>query len=363
MRNGRASQGAARALSRLGPLGAAVQPRSPTPRSSALPPPRQPRAVSPPLLASDPQPPCPECCGTRSQCTARATLWHHSRPPQHTLPRAAPAPDCPKHTIAHGSHASSLPLHSPVHPPSHGRFGATPYSDSPAHLPQRLLCAFSVVVEELAHRSSVLHHGPHLLRAPSPPQVEVRAQARYAAPQGDPPVVDNAAKREAARRHTDEDRHAAAARRKDDRLDVLARVRVVAGGHDAELVIQAYEEECLMTEAPTWRRDRVCLGETYRSRTRAEVRVPAKLRRDDGPSGGHKVAQEARLSQHCPASGGGPGLQVATHVHGAVEPRAVLLPRPVARAFEPDAERPDVGRGDRRIGAVVELPPDAPAGG
>ena len=45
-----------------------------------------------------------------------------------------------------------------------------------------------------------------------------------------------------------------------------------------------------MTEAPTWRRDRVCLGETYRSRTRAEVRALAKLRRDNGPSGGHKVS-------------------------------------------------------------------------
>mmetsp|Transcript_4267 Transcript_4267/g.14296 ORF Transcript_4267/g.14296 Transcript_4267/m.14296 type:complete len:270 (+) Transcript_4267:284-1093(+) len=265
----------------------------------------------------------------------RHTLAPLSSTPAHTAPCSAGARLPQTRHRARFACFRSLPLHSPVHPPSHGRFGATPYSDSPAHLPQRLLCAFSVVVEELAHRSSVLHHGPHLLRAPSPPQVEVRAQARYAAPQGNPPVVDYAAKREAARRHTDEDRHAAAARRKDDRLDVLARVGVVTGGHDAELVIQA----------------------------RAEVRVPAKLRRDDGPSGGHKVAQEARLSQHCPASGGGPGLQVATHVHGAVEPRAVLLPRPVARAFEPDAERPDVGRGDRRIGAVVELSPDAPARG
>ena len=126
------------------------------------------------------------------------------------------------------------------------RLSPVPRADSPAYFPQRFLCAFSVVVEELDHRSSVLHHGPHLLRAPSPPQVEVRAQARYAAPQGDPPVVDDAAKREAARRHTDKDRHAAAARRKDDRLDVLYGVGVVTGGHDAELVVQAYEEECLM---------------------------------------------------------------------------------------------------------------------
>ena len=53
------------------------------------------------------------------------------------MSRAAPAPDYPKHAIAHSSHASSLTLHSPVHHPFHGRYGATTYWDARCILAHR----------------------------------------------------------------------------------------------------------------------------------------------------------------------------------------------------------------------------------